>query len=150
MLMSRSRGSAHMGAMNVTKKQLSEAARADIRTEMGWDKAQEWQYTEKPDTYTAEELERITALQAQWTALSEQGQKEGWLEWSGGYRDGEWELSENHVHPTRKVQVRETDEARSYRINNLMEEIEEKVTARVRKQWKALQDAQAIMDSVGK
>ena len=136
--------------MNVTKKQLSEAARADIRTEMGWNKAHEWQYTEQSDTYTAEELERITALQAQWTALSEQGQKEGWLEWSGGHRDGKWELFENHVHPTRKIQVRKTDEARSYRINNLKEDIEKRVTARVQKQWKALQDAQAIMDSVGK
>lgn len=136
--------------MTVTKKQLSEAARAEIRTQLGWDKAQEWQYTERPDAYTAEELERITALQAQWTALCEQGKAEGWLEWSGGHPDGEWEVSDNLIHPTRKIQVRETEEARSYRINALMEEIEEKVTRKVQKQWKSLQDAQAIMDSIGK
>jgi hypothetical protein len=44
-------------------------------------------------------------LQAQWRALTKQGQKEGWLEWSGGYLDGEWQVAANDRHPKRAVCV---------------------------------------------
>jgi hypothetical protein len=134
----------------VTKEQLAEAVRADVRKQLGWDEAQEWQYREVPDEYTAEELERVTALQAQWTALCEQGEKEGWLEWNGGHRDGEWETASNHKHPTRTKQVRESKEARKRRLHQLNEEIAERAAKRVDTEWKQLLKAEGIIARLGK
>ena len=135
---------------DITKKQLAESVRADVRKQLGWDEAQEWQYREVPDEYTAEELERVTALQAQWEALSEQGQTEGWLEWSGGYRDAELETAENHKHPTRTKQVRESKEARKRRLHQLEEAITERVDKKVEIEWKSLLKAEAIIARLGK
>lgn len=134
--------------MTVTKEQLAEAARKDVREAMGWAEAQEWQYRAERDVYTPEELERVKSLQKQWTELGEQGQKEGWLSWSGGYDDGQWEVASNDHHPTRTVQIREDKEARDRRIADLDAAIEVKTAKHVERQWKALQDAQAIIARV--
>jgi hypothetical protein len=134
--------------MTISKEQLTIAVRADVREELKWAEAQEWQYRDEPDTYTPEELAKVTALQAQWTALSERGEKEGWLEWSGGYRDGEWEVADNRRHPTRTVPVRETKANRTRRLIALEHEIEQKVKQRVESEWKALQKAEEIADRV--
>lgn len=136
--------------MTVSKAQLTTAARKDVREAMGWAEAQEWKYREEPDKYTAEELKRITALQAQWESLSKQGEEEGWLEWSGGYRDGEWEVSLNQFHPTRTIKVREDKATRARRIKALDEAVEVKVAKRVERQWKALEEAQSIIAGLGK
>lgn len=130
--------------MTITKEQLTKTVKADVREELNWAEAQEWQYRDEPDTYTPEELAKVTALQAQWTALSEQGEKEGWLAWSGGYRDGEWEVASNDRHPTRTVPVRETKANRTRRLIALEHEIEQKVKQRVDSEWSALQKAEQI------
>lgn len=134
----------------ITKEQLAEAVRADVRADMGWDEAQEWEYRDVPDEYTPEELEHVTALQAQWTALSEQGQKEGWLEWSGGYLDGEWETASNHKHPTRTIRVRESEESRTRRLHTLNEAVELKTFNRVAVEWKHLLKAEGIIARLAK
>lgn len=136
--------------MTVSKEQLTKAARKDIRAELGWDSAQEWKYREQRDPYTPEELARVAALQAQWEALGQQGKDEGWLEWSGGYDDGSWQVAHNDFHPTRKIQVKETKATRARRIARLHEEVEAKVAKLVEKQWKAIQDAEAIIARLGK
>jgi hypothetical protein len=135
---------------SITKEQLGKSVHADISAEMGWDEAQEWQYREVPDEYTPEELKRVTALQAQWEALSKQGQEEGWLEWSGGYRDAELETAENHKHPTRTKQVRESKDSRKRRLYQLNEAITERVAKRVEVEWKSLLKAEAIIARLGK
>lgn len=130
--------------MSISKEQLAKSIRADVKKELKWAEAQEWQYRDEPDTYTAEELAHVTALQAQWTALTKQGQEEGWLEWSGGYLDGEWEVATNDKHPKRTVRVRETKANRTRRLISLEYEIEKKVEKRVAAEWKALQTAEEI------
>jgi hypothetical protein len=135
---------------DITKEQLAEAVRADVRAQMGWDKAQEWQHHDVPDEYTPEELARVTALQSQWEALSEQGQKEGWLEFSGGHLDGEWETASNHKHPTRTISVRESEEARTRRLHVLNEAVELRTFNRVATEWKHLLKAEGIIARLGK
>lgn len=136
--------------MTFTKEQLTKAARKECRAKLGWDKAHEWKYTEERDSYTAEELERVTALQAQWKSLCEQGEAEGWLYWTNDYSGSHLETEESTLHPTRKIQVKETKAARADRIKEVNDEVEAKVSKLVEKQWKSLQDAQALIDRIGK
>lgn len=136
--------------MSITKEQLTKAIRADVKEELKWAEAQQWQYRDEPDTYTPEELAQVEALQAQWTDLCAQGQQEGWLSWSGGYADGEWEVADNRRHPTRTTPVRETKANRSRRLISLEHEIEQKVKQRVASEWKALEKAAEITARLSK
>lgn len=134
---------------HITKEQLTESVRADVHKQVGWNEAQEWEYRDVPDEYTAVELERVTALQAQWELLCQQGQQEGWLEWSGGYLDGEWQTASTHKHPTRTKRVRESEEARERRIHQLNAAAEERIAKRVEREWKQLLKAEDIIARTG-
>ena len=136
--------------MTVSKEQLAKAARKDIREAMGWDAAHEWKFSEERDTFTPEELARVTSLQAQWKALCEQGEAEGWLSWTHDYPGSHLDTVESVVHPTRMIRVKETRASRTSRINALHEAVEAKVAKQVERQWKALQEAEKIVSRLGK
>jgi hypothetical protein len=130
----------------VTKEQLAEAVRADVRKQLGWDEAQEWQYREVPDEYTAEELERVTALQAQWTACAAGREEAGW----NGMRPSRRRMETASTTSTRTKQVRESKEARKRRLHQLNEEIAERAAKRVDTEWKQLLKAEGIIARLGK
>ena len=139
-----------MTNLNISKKTLTTAIRKDVRAEMGWDEAQSWVEHDRMDDYTPEELARVRALQEQWTALCTQGEDEGWLEWTNDYRGSHLDTVERTTHPTRRVLARESEGERSDRLDYLSERIEDEVTKRVEKQWKAIQDAKSALDRIGR
>lgn len=139
-----------MTNLNISKKTLTSAIRKDVRAEHGWDEAQAWVEHDRMDNYTPEELARVKTLQEQWTALCAQGEDEGWLEWTNDYSGSHLEVVERLTHPTRRALIRESEQERRDRLDYLSERIEEEVTQRVEKQWKALQEAKAVLSRIGK
>lgn len=98
-------------------QELMQKYRARFELEMGWQQAQEhWYFTVK-DVLTPDERKAQLALQEQFQALEAQGLEEGWLqyEYGGAYPTDEDDLR----HPTRTILVKETDEARGYRLERL-------------------------------
>ena len=110
-----------MSEFDKFKEQLLKKYIKEERTTQGWAKAQEPLTITESTSYTPEELAKVKALQHQWTALSERGQKEGWLAWSGGYAEGEWELEQEHLlkHPSRNKSRQESGHERQSRIDRL-------------------------------
>lgn len=110
-----------MSEFDKFKEQLLKKYIKEGRTTQGWAKAQETLTITEADNLTPAELAQAEALQKQWTALSERGQKEGWLQWSGGYHEGEWEVTPKLQlkHPTRTVSRQEFAGERQSRLDQL-------------------------------
>lgn len=122
-----------MSEFDKFKEQLLKKYIREGRTTHGWNKAQETLTITEPDNFTPAELAQAETLQKQWTTLSERGKKEGWLQWSGGYHEGEWEVAPKSKlkHPTRNVSRQESGHERQSRIDRLDYQIKKEARERL-------------------
>lgn len=137
--------------MTITRGQFGVQILAEVRKELGWQKAQAHQKVAVPDAWRPGEREASLADQDAWEKLCEKGEKEGWLEWTNEYSGSHLEIvSLRDTHPIRKVERIETDREREERLELLGYRVESEVTIRTQHGWAAFDAAQKLVSTYGR
>jgi hypothetical protein len=112
-------------AISKVKEQMKASILAEVQERHDWVSKQKRKAWVEQDVLTKDEIAEITKKQEQWEALCEQGEEEGWLDWTNDYAGSHlYAVNASSLrHPTRTCNIEEDDFVYKNRVENLERKI---------------------------